>query len=121
MLRTVDRRFGEVDDVPIDMCSSDDQSVQNKGRRGISLDIGRGAVSALGFGVAGIIAISTLLSGMGYWVPKQVFIPSLGTAFILAGTGWATFAPRGNYSFAWTLAIIFIGPVGNLVSASKDS
>ncbi len=28
---------------------------------------------------------------------------------VCACAGWATFAPAGKYSFAWSLAIIFVG------------
>lgn len=41
-----------------------------------------------------------LVDGMAY--------PAVGCAVICACAGWATFAPAGKHSFAWSLAIIFL-------------
>jgi predicted permease len=37
---------------------------------------------------------------------RELIFPAVGTAWVFAATGWATFATRSKYRFAKTLAII---------------
>ncbi len=42
-----------------------------------------------------------------HWLPQRLIYPAVGTAFVFAAAGWATFAARGGYRFARTFATIF--------------
>jgi hypothetical protein len=105
------------------MTTTDDQSAQEiKQHEG--LKIVRGACYASLFGVIGfltpivVVLAYTVLHWMIagskeidrtadlYSLPGQVVFSTVCMAFVFAGAGWATFAPRGSYRFAWTLLTI---------------
>ena len=91
------------------MIASDNHPATDECRQETGLDIPLGLLSAFGFGVIGFVATSILLGVMGdNLFPNQILFPATGITFILAATGWATFAPRGKYNFTWTLALIFL-------------
>lgn len=43
--------------------------------------------------------------------PNHLIGPIIGCSTFCACAAWATFAPAGNYRFAWSLAIVFLGSV----------
>lgn len=43
-----------------------------------------------------------------YRLPQVLVFPVIGTAFVFAAAGWATYAPKGSYRFARTLLLIAV-------------
>jgi hypothetical protein len=41
-------------------------------------------------------------------IKEQLIFMVIGGTFLFSAAGWATYAPRGNFKFAWTLLKIFV-------------
>ena len=86
----------------------------------------RGMVAALLFGLIGFLSPILILVSVTFcrWflegapamdraadlrrLPEQLAFMAIGAAFVFAAAGWTTYAPRGNFKFAWTLRKIFV-------------
>jgi hypothetical protein len=84
----------------------------------------RGAAAAFVLGLVGFLipivaglsftVVRWWVSGFSEWdrahdlrlLPFQLAYPTIGTAFVLASAGWATYAPRGTHRFTPTLAVV---------------
>jgi hypothetical protein len=90
------------------------------------INYGSGIAAALGFGLIGFFApIAVMLTFTAFrWhlenasdldrqadlhrLPEQLIFIVVGTAFVFAAAGFATYAVVGRYKFAWTLLKIFL-------------
>ncbi len=101
-----------------------------------SLNVRRGliaaALSACG-GAAACFALTWSILLVKWWVMQTpaldrrydaddlssfIVYPAVGCAFAFACAGWATFAPRGRWRFARTLALVVLVPVAIWVIVS---
>lgn len=72
----------------------------------LTLVVGLGLVTLVPWLIRDVSAFDRTLDVA--WFTDRVQPPTIVCSLICACAGWATFAPRGKHSFAWSLVIVMV-------------